>query len=302
MAELQNATDSGFGGTPGATLATALTGSAIAVFFAQNAGSVASVTDDQGQTYSLVASGTDGGTGLLECWVAPITAAGSTPTISVSGVIYSYSLVVAERDDVDGTASAVQSANASGSTGSPATISLATALASGVGNIGYFQILAATGSPYTPSGGFTITAAPGIMAVTYQDATVDNAIFTGSIAVGSACFYGDLSVVLAAGTGGSSSVHSGLTGQGSFVPSGAVAAIEIDIASIPIGLGTAQGLPARYFELGNVSFEYASAYATRNYFLQHQHEIVVTEFDAVTNVYYSFAGGVTATITEVASL
>ncbi len=79
------------------------------------------------------------------------------------------------------------------------------------------------------------------------------------------------------GGGGGGTVHSGLTGTGSFVPSGDLEAIEVDLDVIPAGVGTGLGNPLRYFEIGNVSFEYGGSYSGRNYYLEHQHEIVTTQ-------------------------
>lgn len=104
------------------------------------------------------------------------------------------------------------------------------------------------------------------------------------------------------GGGGGAGVHTGLSGVGSFTPIGTVEAIEIDLTGIPASLGTGMGNPMRYFGLGNVSFEYAGAYSARNYYLEHAHELVVTQFSAVSTVRYSLPSGITATITEIAAL
>ena len=87
-----------------------------------------------------------------------------------------------------------------------------------------------------------------------------------------------------------------VTGSGSF-SIGTCAAISASYTGIPSSLGTGKGNPVRYFELGNVAWATANG-ASRNYYLEHNPELIVAPFVGATTFYYSLLPGVTATFTE----
>jgi hypothetical protein len=87
-----------------------------------------------------------------------------------------------------------------------------------------------------------------------------------------------------------------LTGSGVQAISNPVA-IDIQLTGIPASLGIAKGNPTRYFNLGNIAWGTSLGYG-RNYYLEHASEIVVAPFATCTQLAYSFAAGITATVTE----
>lgn len=100
--------------------------------------------------------------------------------------------------------------------------------------------------------------------------------------------------------GASAVVVSGLTGHGQITVDRPVAVL-ITLSGIPISQDTALGYPVRYFHLGNVAWGAAGGFA-RNYYLEHQVELVPAPFVGATVLAYSFAPGLTAEIAELASL
>jgi len=94
-------------------------------------------------------------------------------------------------------------------------------------------------------------------------------------------------------------VHT-LSGSGT-VTIAAPVALAVSLSGIPSGLGTGRGNPTRYFELGNLAWGTASGYG-RNYYLEHAAELVIAPFPGATALAYSFAPGITATVTELQSL
>lgn len=106
---------------------------------------------------------------------------------------------------------------------------------------------------------------------------------------------------IVSGVGGGPGVHSGLTSVG-FISVGTCVAVRVDITGLPIGVGQGQGNPTRYFNLGSISFSDDAVYYSRNYYIEHIAELVVFPFNPVASIGYSFAPGLTATITEVPTL
>lgn len=74
-------------------------------------------------------------------------------------------------------------------------------------------------------------------------------------------------------------------------------AIDIALSGLAGSLGTGKGNPVRYFQLGNIAWGTSLGFG-RNYYLEHANEIVVAPFATCTLLAYSFAPGITATITE----
>jgi hypothetical protein len=94
-------------------------------------------------------------------------------------------------------------------------------------------------------------------------------------------------------------VHSGLTGTGS-ISVAQPAAIQVVVTGAYTVGGTGIGNPARYFGVGNIAWATVNG-ALRNYYLEHVTELIVAPFATASTVYYSFAPGVTGTITELAA-
>lgn len=90
-------------------------------------------------------------------------------------------------------------------------------------------------------------------------------------------------------------VHT-LSGSGQVAIANPVA-IDIALTGLAGSLGTGKGNPVRYFELGNIAWGTALGFG-RNYYLEHANEIVVAPFATCTLLAYSFAPGITATVTE----
>lgn len=101
--------------------------------------------------------------------------------------------------------------------------------------------------------------------------------------------------------GGGSGVHSGLTAAG-FITVSAPVALQVDITGLPTGVGQGQGNPVRYFNMGSLAFGDDTTYYSRNYYVEHVAELILMPHASVHSVGYSFAPGLTATITEVVSL
>lgn len=98
------------------------------------------------------------------------------------------------------------------------------------------------------------------------------------------------------GGGGGGTVHSGLHDSGSISVT-APGALTVECDNIPPDLGQSAITPPAFFHLGAVAFSDASG-IFRNYFVEHPVELVVAPFPNATLVYYWFAPGVIATITE----
>jgi hypothetical protein len=94
-------------------------------------------------------------------------------------------------------------------------------------------------------------------------------------------------------------VHT-LSGSGLQAISSPVA-LTVALSGIPAGLSTGLGNPLRYFGLGSLSWGNTLGYM-RNYFLEHANELVLAPFSDATSLGYSFAPGITATVTERQSL
>jgi hypothetical protein len=90
-------------------------------------------------------------------------------------------------------------------------------------------------------------------------------------------------------------VHT-LTGSGQVAIASPVA-IDIALTGLAGSLGTGKGNPTRYFQLGNIAWGTSLGFG-RNYYLEHANEIVVAPFGTCTLLAYSFAPGITATVTE----
>lgn len=94
-------------------------------------------------------------------------------------------------------------------------------------------------------------------------------------------------------------VHSGLTGTGSVAVS-SPPAVQITMTGIPAGIGQGKGNPPRYFDLGNIAWGTGNG-ALRNWYLEHSTELVIAPISDASVIYYSFAPGVTGSITELTS-
>jgi hypothetical protein len=91
-----------------------------------------------------------------------------------------------------------------------------------------------------------------------------------------------------------------VSGAGSFAVASPVG-MSASYTGIPTSLGQGRGNPVRYFELGNVAWGTANG-PTRNYYLEHNPELIVAPFAGATIFYYSLAPGVTATFQELVAL
>ena len=94
-------------------------------------------------------------------------------------------------------------------------------------------------------------------------------------------------------------VHT-LSGSGVQAISNPVA-LAVSLAGIPSSLAIAKGNPTRYFGLGNIAFGNANGYF-RNYYLEHAAEQILSPLSTATLLAYSFASGITATVTELTSI
>lgn len=100
---------------------------------------------------------------------------------------------------------------------------------------------------------------------------------------------------------GGGGTHSGLTGQG-FITVSTPVACKVDLSGLPTGIPQGQGNPVRYFNLGSLSFGDDTTYYSRNFYIEHTSELVLMPHAHVHSIGYSFAPGITGTITEVTSL
>jgi len=91
-----------------------------------------------------------------------------------------------------------------------------------------------------------------------------------------------------------------VSGSGSF-SIGTCAGLSVSYTGLPTSLGTGKGNPVRYFELGNIAWATANG-AARNYYLEHNPELIAMPFVGANLVYYSLIPGVTATFSELVSL
>jgi hypothetical protein len=91
-----------------------------------------------------------------------------------------------------------------------------------------------------------------------------------------------------------------LTGSGQISIASPVA-IDIALTGLAGSLGTGKGNPTRYFQLGNIAWGTSLGFG-RNYYLEHANEIVVAPFATCTLLAYSFAAGISATVTELITL
>jgi hypothetical protein len=283
----------GFGGTASVTLSSPLSGAGLICAVDNSSGSVGTVSDTSGLTWTQLATGTAyGGGGDVEIWFAPIVTGGATPTVSASGSFFAWNMIVTERDDVAATQPVAIGADTS--SGSGTVTDGTTGSATGVGNIGYAYWAYGSGSPSAPSG-FTINVDTGHSVDEFQNATVDNTTFTPSITWASGTFWGVVAVVLAPGGGGGGGGGS-VSGQGS-VSCSSPTAVEITMTGIPTFLPQSLGNPDRRWGLGNVAWA-KGGFSARNYYLEHASERVEAPFAADT-LYYSFAVGISATLTFV---
>lgn len=102
------------------------------------------------------------------------------------------------------------------------------------------------------------------------------------------------------GGGGGGGVHSGLSGQG-FISTGSMVGVEVDLSGIDSSAGAGSGYPTPRYHVGSISFSVDGAHYSRLAFLSQPAEVFATPFPSVTSVAYSFAPGITATITEIAA-
>jgi len=91
-----------------------------------------------------------------------------------------------------------------------------------------------------------------------------------------------------------------VSGSGSF-SIGGCAGLSVSYTGLPGSLGTGKGNPVRYFELGNIAWGTANG-AARNYYLEHNPELIPIPFAGANLVYYSLIPGVTATFSELLTL
>ena len=95
---------------------------------------------------------------------------------------------------------------------------------------------------------------------------------------------------------GSPTAHTSLSGTGSISVT-SLSAIQVHLTTLPARLGTGLGNPTRYFEVGNVAFG-SGGYYGRNFYIEHDQELILMPFAFVDTIKYSFASGIVATITE----
>lgn len=101
--------------------------------------------------------------------------------------------------------------------------------------------------------------------------------------------------IVAAFTPAASTSTGGLSGQGSITVASPTR-IRVHLTHIPLSLGTGMGNPIRFFEVGNIAWG-NGGFFTRNWYLEHEHELIVAPIPDADEVLYSFGPGVTATIT-----
>jgi hypothetical protein len=94
-----------------------------------------------------------------------------------------------------------------------------------------------------------------------------------------------------------STVHAGLTGSGALSVSGLLGC-KVDMTTIPSSYGQSAGTPAEHFDLGFVTFGSPDGYPSSKR-LEHQPTLFLpARCGAYTDLAYSLAPGVVATITE----
>lgn len=258
-----------------------------------------SVTDDLGETWVLddeeLAYGGAQKTYVFRC---DTSVAGSAPTITVSGSssgawAYAYleDTLIAQGGPLtindgqgQGTGPAVITTSAVGTTGNI-----------GIGFCGAFaaSITADTGETLAVAQ-VAIPVVCGGAGIIYQTATVDATTFTATFDLDNFCNWSAIAIVYSPGGGGGGGGGDVVTGTGTVTISSPTA-VQIAITPTPSFLGQGAGNPTRWFGLGNVSWG-ASGFFSRNYYLEHDSELVLAPFAADT-LAYSIAPGFTATLT-----
>jgi hypothetical protein len=258
---------------------------------------VTSVTDSLGETWiqddEVAAYSAAGYVYVYRC---DTTAPGSAPTVTVHGASsagWSYCYV----EDTLMAQGGPLTVSDDGSQGSGA-ISVTTAAVGTSGNIGVgfcaaFQAdVAATAGETLPIAQPSVTFVDGGSGIVYQSATVDSTTFTAGFTLDNFCNWGAVAIVYAPGGGGGGG--GAVSGQGSISVS-SPSYLEVAIVSLTGFEAQSLGNPTRYWGLGSISWG-KSGYNTRNYYIEHQNEVVAAFPDADT-LYYSFAPGISATLT-----
>jgi hypothetical protein len=263
---------------------------------------VLSVSDSLGETWVLddeeLAYGGGDKTYAFRC---DTSVSGSAPTITVSGSsagLWAYCYV---EDNLMGQGGPVTIGDGQGQGTGPAVITtpaVGTNGNIGVGFCGAFQadVSADTGETLTAAQAW----APGVSGgagIIYQTATVDSTTFTATLDLDNFCNWSAIAIVYPPGSGGGGGGGGGSYSGAGTIPISSPAAVEITITPTPTAQGQGMGNPTRYFALGNVAWG-NSGYASRNYYIEHLSERVEAPFAADT-LYYSFAFGLTATLTFV---
>jgi hypothetical protein len=257
------------------------------------------VTDSLGETWVQDDEEVDSfGTNKAYAFRCDTSVSGSIPTITVSGSSASGWAYCYLEDTLIAQGGPLTVNDGSGVTAGPASVTTSAVGTSGNIGVGFCGTWAAT---ITPDAGETspvsippLGGVSGGAAIIYQTATVDSTTFTATFDFSGFTSWAGVAVVYAPGGGGGGGGGGSYSGAGSISISSPTA-VEITITPTPTAQGQAMGNPARYFMLGNVAWG-NSGYASRNYYIEHLSERVEAPFPADT-LYYSFAFGLTATIT-----
>jgi hypothetical protein len=103
-----------------------------------------------------------------------------------------------------------------------------------------------------------------------------------------------------ADVGGGGSVHAGLFGSGVINVTSPLAVNVLVTSSLPPDLGQSRISPPSYYKLASIAFADSNG-TVRNWSVENPDELVIAPFPHATLLYYWFAPGVIATITELAT-
>jgi hypothetical protein len=267
---------------------------------------VTSVTDSLGETWTLEDDdGAYGATGYAFVYRCDTSVSGSAPTITVHGtsvLAWTYCYV---EDTLMAQGGPLVIGDNSGQ-GSVSASATTTAVPTN-GNIGVGFCIGLQSDIAADTGETLTVAQPGVAfvdggaGIIYQTATVDSTTFTASFLLDNFCNWAAIAIVYSPGSGGGGGGgpgdHPGLSGSGCITVS-SPSALKLTLTGVPASKGQGLGNPARYFELGSISWGDGTFYS-RNWYVEHEDEYVSIPIAGMVSVCYSFDPAITVDILEV---